>query len=265
MENLTKWVASRSHPITLLMNNQIDKAFPPTEEEKEEWEELLDEPNLHAFYAINPRRWEEYPKVKPLPVGLKWNYRSTKLFSEDKWELKNELFTMTASPEETRDLFESKKGNHSIYLRPMTMSQRPMERNFELENIALQTNRGDLFSIINGTAPLSLVAATKKKIDRLDYYAALKSHRFVLSPQGNGLDTHGTWEAFLAGTIPIVPHSSLDPQFEGLPIWLINDWNEVTDEAAEQKSIEFASKSYDWVRAFAAGWKEEVYKGLCKT
>ena len=33
----------------------------------------------------------------------------------------------------------------------------------------------------------------------------LQRSRFVLSPAGNGVDCHRTWEALLMGAVPIVP------------------------------------------------------------
>jgi hypothetical protein len=259
--NLTAWVASRSHPITFLINNQLDISFPREEDDKALWKDLLDEPNLHAVYAYNTRTWDEYPKLKPLPIGLKWNYRSTALFSESKIETKSDVSTMAASPEESKELFDAKRGYHSIFLRPLM--NRKMGRKWQITNAALGTNRLSIGEILNSTAPLNLVMGGDR-IGRKEYFDELKKHRFVICPPGGGLDTHCTWEAFIAGTIPILPTSSLDPQFDGLPVWLVSDWNEVTDEAAKEKSEELASMRLNWKMAYAVGWKEKVYEGLCE-
>ena len=45
-----------------------------------------------------------------------------------------------------------------------------------------------------------------------------------MSPQGNGLDCHRTWEALILKTIPIVRTSSLDPLYEGLPVVVVHEW-----------------------------------------
>ena len=49
---------------------------------------------------------------------------------------------------------------------------------------------------------------------RGQYLMTLGSHKFVLSPRGNGLDAHRTWEAMLVGAIPIVRASALNPLYE---------------------------------------------------
>lgn len=50
----------------------------------------------------------------------------------------------------------------------------------------------------------------------------------VLSPHGVGLDCHRTWEALVLGHLVIVPASSLDPLYAGLPVVAVEDWDEVT-------------------------------------
>ena len=38
-----------------------------------------------------------------------------------------------------------------------------------------------------------------------------RKHLFILSPRGNGLDCHRTWEALLLGCIVVTKTSTLDP------------------------------------------------------
>ena len=53
---------------------------------------------------------------------------------------------------------------------------------------------------------------------------------FVLSPPGNGLDCHRTWEALALGHIVLVPSSSLDRLYSELPVILLHRWDEITPE-----------------------------------
>ncbi len=53
---------------------------------------------------------------------------------------------------------------------------------------------------------------------------------FEISPPGNGLDCHRTWEALLLRTIPIVMNSTLIPMFEQFPIVIVSSWTEITAE-----------------------------------
>jgi hypothetical protein len=67
--------------------------------------------------------------------------------------------------------------------------------------------------------------------DRDEYWRAHGDHAFVMSPVGNGLDCHRTWEALALGSIPIVKKSILTSKlYDDLPVVIVNDWSEITFE-----------------------------------
>lgn len=55
-------------------------------------------------------------------------------------------------------------------------------------------------------------------------------YAFSISPHGNGLDCHRTWEDLVLGCIVIVKTSVLDPLYEELPVVIVKDWSEITEE-----------------------------------
>tara|TARA_R110000782_G_scaffold101489_1_gene188255 strand:- start:255 stop:1058 length:804 start_codon:yes stop_codon:yes gene_type:complete len=59
------------------------------------------------------------------------------------------------------------------------------------------------------------------------FYFDIASHKFVISPRGNGVDCHRTWEALYLRTIPIVRRSIHTKEFEDLPIFFVDKWSEV--------------------------------------
>ena len=63
-----------------------------------------------------------------------------------------------------------------------------------------------------------------------------RNYKFVLSPEGNGLDCHRTWELFLLGSIIITKTSSLDNLWinHKLPVVILNDWNELNESLDEK-------------------------------
>jgi hypothetical protein len=61
------------------------------------------------------------------------------------------------------------------------------------------------------------------------YFKVLLGSMFVLSPPGNGVDCHRTWEAILAGCIPIVKRSMLYDGFSEFPGLIIDDWCDLGD------------------------------------
>ncbi|HEY4104140.1 MAG TPA: hypothetical protein VGM44_09620 [Polyangiaceae bacterium] len=67
-------------------------------------------------------------------------------------------------------------------------------------------------------------------VKRADLWRAKTRYAFVVSPHGNGLDCHRTWESLVLGNIVIVKRSSLDPLYEGLPVVIVDDWREISEE-----------------------------------
>lgn len=66
------------------------------------------------------------------------------------------------------------------------------------------------------------------------YLTRMSEAQFILSPRGNGLDCHRTWEAMIVGAIPVMKSSMLDELLEGLPVLIVNDWAEIDQQFLEQ-------------------------------
>ena len=65
------------------------------------------------------------------------------------------------------------------------------------------------------------------------------NYHFVLSPRGNGLDCHRTWEIFLAGGIVITKTTPLDNMFidNNLPVVILSEWDELNENLEEKLKI----------------------------
>lgn len=81
--------------------------------------------------------------------------------------------------------------------------------------------------------PRELVYYEPKPIPRLQSWSNMIQCKYVISPHGNGLDCHRTWEALVLGCIPIVKTSPLDPMYEGLPVLIVQNWSDVNKELLE--------------------------------
>lgn len=93
---------------------------------------------------------------------------------------------------------------------------------------------------------------------RIECWRNMINYAFVLSPHGNGLDCHRTWEALCLGCIPIVKSSGLDPLFEDLPVWIVNSWKDVTEENMHNKINEFSGKQYDYSKLTLKYWRDKI-------
>lgn len=80
------------------------------------------------------------------------------------------------------------------------------------------------------------------------------NHAFVLSPHGNGLDCHRTWEAVILGCIPIVKSSAIDSLYDNLPVLIIKDWSEITQERLIATVEDFKCRTFQYEKLTLAYW-----------
>lgn len=69
-----------------------------------------------------------------------------------------------------------------------------------------------------------------------EYFTTLPDYKFVISPEGNGIDTHRHYEALMAGCIPIIEDSPLmRVKYENVPVLWTYDYSEVNEEYLQEK------------------------------
>jgi len=90
------------------------------------------------------------------------------------------------------------------------------------------------------------------------YLLDLANSKFILSPRGNGLDCHRTWESLYMGSIPIVKASPMDKVFEGLPVLIVKDWTLVSEKFLHKKYATMIKKKYSHKKLFAPYWKKLI-------
>ena len=83
-----------------------------------------------------------------------------------------------------------------------------------------------------------------------EYLLEMAQYQFVLSPFGGGLDCLRTWEALLVGSIPVVKTSTLDSLYADLPVIIVKNWDEITEEFLEKKYQEIIKKTYNREKLF---------------
>jgi hypothetical protein len=91
-----------------------------------------------------------------------------------------------------------------------------------------------------------------------EYVGSMSTHRFVLCPRGNGIDTHRMWEALYLGSIPIVErHPALDA-FSDLPILFVNHLGSLTRQELETKFREMKESTWNMEKLFMTWWRSQI-------
>ena len=59
----------------------------------------------------------------------------------------------------------------------------------------------------------------------------IREHKFMICPQGHGIDCHRNWESLYMRRVPVMKeHSYFRRLMEGLPVLFVDKWEEVTEE-----------------------------------
>lgn len=87
------------------------------------------------------------------------------------------------------------------------------------------------------------------------YARQLASHKFVFSPDGNGMGTHRTWEALCLGCIPIVERHVFTEEFaKVLPILVVGDWSYITEIFLKANYAEMSTRKWNWGALTVEWW-----------
>jgi len=234
-------------PFKLLTNNSdytLPKDFP------DESEIILQHPLLIHWFAQNCIL--DHPKLTRVPIGLdyhslhipppklKFGIRKPEMhpfgWGEKKPALKQEQELISIRNSAQPVLDRQIKGYANFHF-AMSMGYGKSDRPDALNTI-----------------PKDLVFYEPAKVTRDICWKNMVQYAFVISPHGNGLDCHRTWEALALGCIPIVKSSGIDGLFDELPVWIVQSWNEVTAENMKQKVEEFKNKTFGYEKMTLKYW-----------
>lgn len=98
----------------------------------------------------------------------------------------------------------------------------------------------------------------KKNLSWQEYYWDLATHKFTISPPGNGVDCHRIWESLYLRTIPIVFDSIHVREFKELPILIIKNWDDINYNFLLDKYEEFKEKKFDLSKIKMSYWNKVI-------
>jgi hypothetical protein len=236
-------------PFKLITNNS-DKTLPddyPTESNV-----ILESPFLKHWYSQNFIL--DHPKVTRIPIGL--DYHSLKPYqTKFRW--------LASVPQQHYLGIKKSPIDQELELLVIRNNSKPFwERQIKAyANFQFLMNKGyakvDRVDAFN-TIPKDVVFYQPTKTTRNICWNNMIQYAFVISPHGNGLDCHRTWEALALGCIPVVKSSGIDPLFEELPVWIVKDWNEVTLDNIKRVIESFKLKSFNYEKLTTEYWKSKI-------
>jgi len=164
---------------------------------------LLDDPKLIAWFGENYDGYP-HPKMHPIPMGIanfNFPYGNVEAILKNRHAPKTHLVHMSFT----------------------------LQTDFKLRRPLYVQFCNQSFVHLTGRMPFE------------DYLPHVAASKFALAPSGKAPDTWRLWECLYLGTIPIVTTSALDSLYEGLPILIIKDWKEITEDFLNQKYLELTN------------------------
>ena len=91
-----------------------------------------------------------------------------------------------------------------------------------------------------------------------EYIDDIYNHKFVLCPNGNGIDTHRLWETLYLKSIPIVKHSINTDFYSDLPICFVNDWKEINEDFLNKEYNRILNNNWNLDKLNFEYWKNKI-------
>jgi hypothetical protein len=221
---------------------------------------FIESPKIIHWFAQNCA--VKHPKLSSIPIGLDYHTMTRagnifkKLSTPDEQEkLIQEI--LNNAPILTKRIFKCYSNFHFV----MTLADRKRLRSNALpKEISIQTSVLAADDRVRAKELISadLIDYEPTPVDRETTWRNQSNYAFVISPHGNGLDCHRTWEALCLGCIPIVKTSPLDSLYEELPVYIVQDWSEVTEENLRKVLHEFSQRKFDLNRLTLKYWMDII-------
>lgn len=192
-----------------------------------EWQNILKEPSSLIVQASSVCGGDLW---MPFPIGMSWQY--VKYFNNSRsWQIgSHENLVLCAINQYT-----------DIRRRPIGINRQQIINTLQNNNIQNTNLSGET------------------------YFSSLPSYKFVISPEGNGIDCHRHYEALLAGCIPIIEYNDkVVEKYKGCPVLYTNNYSEITDEYLKNKYEELSKIKYDYSRLFLSYYSLEEQNQIRK-
>jgi hypothetical protein len=204
-----------------------------------EFETFINNEKIIHWYSQNCIL--NHPKLSRIPIGLDYHTMSEK---DSDWGEK-------ITPVIQEDILNNIKNNS----KPFLEREVKCYANFHFsKNTKYGSDRVDAMNYINK----ELVFYENTKINRKQTWKNQSKYAFVISPHGNGLDCHRTWEALCLGCIPIMKKSGISYLFDELPVLIVEDWKYLNIELLNNTINKFKNTIFNYEKLTLKYWVDKI-------
>jgi hypothetical protein len=211
---------------------------------KDQFETFINHPKLIHWFSQNCI--SNHPKLTKIPIGL--DYHTISSNNNHPWGAK-------MSPlEQEAQLIQIKNKSRPFYERCV--------KAYANYHFQMGTRYGGDRIDAEKSISRALVYYEPTHISRENTWNKQCEYAFIVSPHGNGYDCHRTWEALILGCIPIVKTSNIDELFVNLPVLIVKEWSQVTQELLNNTIIKFKEmheqNRFQYERLLLQYWVDKI-------
>jgi hypothetical protein len=226
----------------ILVSGDSDLCVPKEALTYQEFSILINSPFLIKWFLQNTQV-QNNSKMIQMPIGLDFHTISNN--PSHYWKLPGESHLPGAQEFALVNIKETSKPFYEripkIYV------------NFSLTNDRFGDRVNSVKSISKDLMILNN-SFTKRTIN----WQIMSTYTFVLSPFGNGMDCHRTWEALCLGCIPIVRAPNFRKMFEDLPVLIVDKWSSVNQELLLKTIDEFKQRIFKYEKLCLQYWTDKI-------
>lgn len=227
----------------ILVTGDGDETLPNDIFPMHHFNQLINDSRIIHWYSVNCIE-DCHPKLTLIPIGV--NFHSLSIVANfSRWN--ESIMTPVEQEQEIQNIRDNSL--------PIDEREIKCYSNFHFHTYPEFGNpRVEAMNRI----PRDLVYYEPHYTNRRDTWVKQSEHAFVLSPMGHGMDCHRTWEALILGCIVIVQKSPLDSLYEDLPVLIVDNWEDITQELLHKTIVEFKDKEFNWDKITTRYWVDKI-------
>lgn len=96
-----------------------------------------------------------------------------------------------------------------------------------------------------------------------EYLNNLYDHKFMVCPEGNGIDVHQPWESIYVNTIPLQKKNINNKNWRELPICWLDDWSQLEDESFLLNEYDrITNTKFDKSKLYFDYWRNKILNSI---
>ena len=226
----------------VLVSGDSDLCVPVEALKANELGKLLNSPYLIKWFLQNTQV-QYNSKMIQIPIGLDYHTISNNPGHNWKSENENHLpgaqeYVLVSIKENSHPFYERIP---KIYVNFSKLNDRFGDRENSVKSISINNETGEVYF-------------GKRTVN----WNIMSKYTFILSPFGNGMDCHRTWEALCLGCIPILKAPGFKQMFKNLPVLIVHSWSDVNQGLLDKTIEEFKTRTFDYEKLSLKYWVDKI-------